>query len=75
MAAKRAMQEIIHATGTKYDCPMVITPIKSRKHPDMARHHVVHHVFDAVSVEGFIQSKETAEMAYSNNEMEHGSES
>ena len=31
MAAKRAMQEIIHATGTKYDCPMVITPIKSRK--------------------------------------------
>ena len=31
MAAKRAMQEIIHAKGTKYDCPMVITPIKSRK--------------------------------------------
>ena len=31
MAAKRAMQEIIHATGTKYDCPMVITQTKSRK--------------------------------------------
>ena len=31
MAAKRAMQAITHATGTKYDCPIVITPIKSRK--------------------------------------------
>ena len=31
MAAKRAMQEIIHATGTRYDCPIVIMPIKSRK--------------------------------------------
>ena len=31
MAAKRAMQAIIHTMGTKYDCPMVITPIKSRK--------------------------------------------
>ena len=31
MAAKRAMQVIIHATGMKYDCPIVIMPIKSRK--------------------------------------------
>ena len=31
MAAKRAMQAIAHATGTKYDRPMVITPTKSRK--------------------------------------------
>ena len=41
----------------------------------MAKHHVMHHVFDAVCIEGFIQSKETAEMAYSNNEMENSSES
>jgi len=33
----------------------------------------MHHIFDALSVEGFIQSKETAEMANSNNEMEHSS--
>ena len=25
------MQAIIHATGTKYDCPIAIMPIKSRK--------------------------------------------
>ena len=25
------MQAIAHATGTKYDCPIAITPIKSRK--------------------------------------------
>jgi hypothetical protein len=30
MAAKRAMQAITHATGMKYDCPIVIMPIKSR---------------------------------------------
>ena len=29
MAAKRAMQAIAHATGIKYDCPIVITPRKS----------------------------------------------
>ena len=45
------------------------------KHPDVPKHHVVHHVFDAVCVECFIQSKETAEMAYGNNEMERCSES
>ena len=31
MAAKRAMQAIAHTTGTKYDCPIAIMPIKSRK--------------------------------------------
>ena len=31
MAAKRAMQAITHATGMKYDCPIVIMPIKSKK--------------------------------------------
>ena len=61
MAAKRAMQAINHATGIK--------------HPDVTRHHVMHHVFDAVCVKGFIQSKKTAEMAYSNHEMEHSPES
>ena len=30
MAAKRAMQAIIHATGMKYDCPIAIMPTKSR---------------------------------------------
>ena len=30
MAAERAMQEIIHATGMKYECPIAIMPIKSR---------------------------------------------
>ena len=30
MAAKRAMQATTHATGTKYDCPIAIMPIKSR---------------------------------------------
>ena len=30
MAAKRAMQAITHATGTKYDCPIAIMPTKSR---------------------------------------------
>ena len=30
IAAKRAMQAITHATGTKYDCPIAIMPIKSR---------------------------------------------
>ena len=29
MEAKRAMQAIAHATGIKYDCPIVITPRKS----------------------------------------------
>ena len=31
MAAKRATQAIIHARMMKYDCPIVIMPIKSRK--------------------------------------------
>ena len=31
MAAKRAMQAITHATGTKYDCPIAIIPIKRKK--------------------------------------------
>ena len=31
IAAKKAMQAITHATGMKYDCPIVITPIKSRR--------------------------------------------
>ena len=31
MAAKRAMQATPHATGMKYDCPIVIMPTKSRK--------------------------------------------
>ena len=31
MAAKRAMQATIHATGIKYDCPIAIMPTKSRK--------------------------------------------
>jgi hypothetical protein len=31
MAAKRAMQAIAHATGMKYDCPIVIMPIKSKR--------------------------------------------
>ena len=30
---------------------------KSIKHPNMAKHHVMHHVFDAVSIEGFIQKQ------------------
>ena len=30
IAAKRAKHAIIHATAMKYDCPMVIMPIKSR---------------------------------------------
>ena len=30
IAAKRAMQAIAHAIGTKYDCPIAIMPIKSR---------------------------------------------
>ena len=29
MAAKMAMQAITHATGMKYDCPIVIVPIKT----------------------------------------------
>lgn len=35
MAAKRAMQAITHATGMKYDCPIVIMPIKSRNPVNM----------------------------------------
>ena len=31
MAAKRAILAIIHATGMKYDCPIVIMPIKRKK--------------------------------------------
>ena len=31
MAAKRAMQDIIQASGTKYDCLIAIMPIKRKK--------------------------------------------
>ena len=31
IAARRAKHAIIHTTAMKYDCPMVIMPIKSRK--------------------------------------------
>ena len=41
----------------------------------MARHQIIHYVFDAVSVERFIQSKETAEMANSYDKMENRSKS
>ena len=35
----------------------------------------MHHVFDAVCVECFIQSKQTAEMAYGYDKMKDSSES
>ena len=31
MAAKRAIQAIVHARGMKYDCPIAIMPTKSRR--------------------------------------------
>ena len=35
----------------------------------------MHDVFDAVSLEGFVQSKETADVAYGYDKVEHSSES
>ena len=38
-------------------------------------HHVMHHFFDAVCVEGFIHSKKTADMTNGNNKVEDSSKS
>jgi hypothetical protein len=45
------------------------------QHPDLSRHHLMHDFTDAINFECLVQSKQTADVANSDKEVEHCSES